>query len=195
MRRTSFFVFPTPEHAIYPQAVLQAQFGNQFLQTKHLATQVPNLLARRLSLSVLRQTLLPGFQELLRQAVIEHFGNTLTPAQGEDALIAAKPFQHNPNLTFRRIFLSRPATEFRTIFSEGPFDVSEFCLICVPLGHYDEPEILRYKYPSICHIGPDVRQLWINCCLSQQPRSPSIKDPSPPTSRISKEREKTRHCR
>jgi len=34
----------------------------------------------------------------------------------------------------------------------------DFCLICVPFGHYDEPEILPYANPSICPIGADVRQ-------------------------------------
>ena len=33
-----------------------------------------------------------------------------------------------------------------------------FCLIFVPFGHYDEPEILRYAITSICPKGADVRQ-------------------------------------
>jgi hypothetical protein len=35
----------------------------------------------------------------------------------------------------------------------------DFCLIFVPFGHYDEPEILPYENPSICPKGADVRQL------------------------------------
>ena len=31
----------------------------------------------------------------------------------------------------------------------------DFCLIFVPFGHYDEPEILRYPITSICPISAD----------------------------------------
>jgi len=34
----------------------------------------------------------------------------------------------------------------------------DFCLIFVPFGHYDEPEILPYENTSICPKGADVRQ-------------------------------------
>jgi len=33
----------------------------------------------------------------------------------------------------------------------------DFCLIFVPFGHYDEPEILPYENPSMCPMGADVR--------------------------------------
>jgi hypothetical protein len=33
----------------------------------------------------------------------------------------------------------------------------DFCLIFVPFGHYDEPEILPYENTSICPKGADVR--------------------------------------
>ena len=36
--------------------------------------------------------------------------------------------------------------------------VCDFCLIFVPFGHYDEPEILPYAIPLFCPIGADVRQ-------------------------------------
>lgn len=35
----------------------------------------------------------------------------------------------------------------------------DFCLIFVPFGHYDEPEILRYAKTRICPKGADVRQV------------------------------------
>ena len=38
--------------------------------------------------------------------------------------------------------------------------VCDFCLIFVPFGHYDEPEILPYEIPLICSIGADVRQYY-----------------------------------
>jgi hypothetical protein len=34
----------------------------------------------------------------------------------------------------------------------------DFCLIFVPFGHYDEPEILPYEKHPICPRGADVRQ-------------------------------------
>jgi hypothetical protein len=39
----------------------------------------------------------------------------------------------------------------------------DFCLICVPFGHYDEPEILPYAIRLVCSIGADVKQYWVNC--------------------------------
>jgi hypothetical protein len=39
--------------------------------------------------------------------------------------------------------------------------VCGFCLIFVPFGHYDEPEILSYAIPLFCSIGADVRQVII----------------------------------
>ena len=38
------------------------------------------------------------------------------------------------------------------------FDPIDFRLICVPVDHYDEPEILPYPNPSICPVGADVGQ-------------------------------------
>ena len=45
----------------------------------------------------------------------------------------------------------------RTVLSAGSFLLIDFCLIFVPFGHYDEPEILRYAITSICPKGADVR--------------------------------------
>ena len=49
----------------------------------------------------------------------------------------------------------------RTVFSAVSFVVIDFCLICVPYGHYDEPKILPYEYTSICPKVVDVRQFAI----------------------------------
>jgi len=35
----------------------------------------------------------------------------------------------------------------------------DFCLIFVPFGYFDEPDILRYANTSICPTGADVTQL------------------------------------
>jgi hypothetical protein len=42
----------------------------------------------------------------------------------------------------------------------------DFCLIFVPFGHYDEPEILSYAIPLICSIGADVRQVVMSVSFS-----------------------------
>ena len=39
--------------------------------------------------------------------------------------------------------------------------VCDFCLIFVPFGHYDEPEILPYEIRLVCSIGADVRHATI----------------------------------
>ena len=44
------------------------------------------------------------------------------------------------------------------VLSAAVCRVCDFCLIFVPFGHYDEPEILSYAIPLICPIGADVRQ-------------------------------------
>ncbi|MDP6622855.1 MAG: hypothetical protein QF754_11380, partial [Alphaproteobacteria bacterium] len=48
-----------------------------------------------------------------------------------------------------------------TTFSAGAFSLMDFCLIFVPFGQYDEPEILRYAITSMCPKGADVRQFEI----------------------------------
>ncbi|MBT5266883.1 MAG: hypothetical protein HOL85_18745, partial [Rhodospirillaceae bacterium] len=44
--------------------------------------------------------------------------------------------------------------------SAGSILVIDFCLIFVPFGHYDEPEILPYENPSVRPMGADVRQIY-----------------------------------
>ena len=50
----------------------------------------------------------------------------------------------------------------RTARSAGSFVLTDFCLIFVTFGHYDEPEILRYAITSICPKGADVRHAIYN---------------------------------
>ena len=45
----------------------------------------------------------------------------------------------------------------RTVLSAGSFLLIDFCLIFVPFGHHDEPEILSHAITSICPKGTDVR--------------------------------------
>ena len=50
----------------------------------------------------------------------------------------------------------------QTVLSAGSFLLIDFCLIFVPFGHYDEPEILRYAITSIRPKGADVRHFRID---------------------------------
>jgi len=45
-----------------------------------------------------------------------------------------------------------------TTFSVGFIVFIDFCFIFVAFGHYDEPELLRYKTTSVCPKGADVEQ-------------------------------------
>ena len=71
----------------------------------------------------------------------------------------------------------------RTLRSTVSLELIDSCLICVPFGHDDEPEILRYEITSICPISADVRHSrrhsastkaievgsisnWMDACLS-----------------------------
>ena len=47
---------------------------------------------------------------------------------------------------------------FCTTRSAGSLAPMDFCLISVPFGHYDDPEILHYENTSACPIGADVGQ-------------------------------------
>ena len=83
------------------------------------------------------------------------------PSRRHKAAMLSSP--RSPNTTIR-IFSSADyclrvlRRISRTALSAGSFLVIDFCLIFVPFGHYDEPEILRYAITSICPKGVDVRQ-------------------------------------
>ena len=68
----------------------------------------------------------------------------------------------------------------RTALSAGSFLLIDFCLIFVPFGHYDEPEILRYAITSICPKGADGEQRRPRTVLSGRSSSPSVEQRTPP---------------
>jgi hypothetical protein len=59
--------------------------------------------------------------------------------------------------------------------SAGSFELTDFRLIFVPFGHYDEPETLRYAKPQICPIGADVRHIEVVALL----RDPMLRQITP----------------
>ena len=44
-------------------------------------------------------------------------------------------------------------------------ELIDSCLIFVPFGHDDEPEILRYEITSICPISADVKHAYVRQAL------------------------------
>ena len=69
-----------------------------------------DFIGRRLALCVTGQPLLAGLQKLLRPAIVEILVDLLPAAQLRDALLAAKPLQHHPDLLLRGILSpGRPA--------------------------------------------------------------------------------------
>ena len=60
---------------------------------------------------------------------------------------------------FSAEYCLRVARRMSLIARAAPvFLVSDFCLISVPFGYYDEPKILPYAISLICSIGADVRR-------------------------------------
>ena len=84
------------------------------------------------------------------------------PSRRHSSAIVSSP--RNPSSTMR-IFSSaeyclRVARRMSLIALAAPvWRVSDFCLIFVPFGHYDETETLPYAIQLVCSIGADVRQI------------------------------------
>ena len=85
--------------------------------------------------------------------------------RGEDSICGAVPTRR-PDTTIRifssAVYCLRVLRRIsRTVLSAGSFLRIDFCLIFVPFGYYDEPEILRYAITSIYPKGADVRHAQI----------------------------------
>jgi len=78
-----------PDHAFFQNAVLKGQVRHNLLEIAHLTLQACHFARRRLALGVAGQSLLAGFEELLRPGVIKTLGDPLTPAQLGDRVLAA----------------------------------------------------------------------------------------------------------
>ena len=101
---------------------------------------------------------LASLEKLLRPFVIDALGDEFTAAQLRDALLATQSIQHIADF-FSAEYCLRVARRMSLIARAAPvFLVSDFCLISVPFGYYDEPKILPYAISLICSIGADVRQ-------------------------------------
>ena len=112
-------VAPSPGHAFFEQPVLEREIGHRLLQGRRLGTQLLHLGAGRL-----RRCRPPGaacrLQELLRPAVVQALRDTLAPAMLGDAVLAAQPGEHDPDLLLRRMLLpGRPADVLHHLLGGG----------------------------------------------------------------------------
>jgi hypothetical protein len=127
MQDTSFGVVPIRDHAFFKQTVLQGEVSDCFLERAHLVAEILHFARGRLTRCVARKAALASFQELLRPAVVETFGNALPPAQLGDRRLAAQSGKDDPDLLLCRELPPGPRRISFTCFSAdcGP----EFCLI------------------------------------------------------------------
>jgi hypothetical protein len=79
--------------------------GDEFLQIARFAPQILHLAGRCLSRRIARRASLAGFEKFLRPAVVEAFGDPLTPAQLGDRVLAPQTRENDPDLLLGRAFL------------------------------------------------------------------------------------------
>jgi hypothetical protein len=108
---TSFPVLPIPDHAFFEQAVFQREVRDGLLERGGLSPKALHLGAGRLTGSIAGQTPSPGFEELLGPGIIQALGYAFASAELSDAVIAAQPHQHDPDLLFGRMALARLAAD------------------------------------------------------------------------------------
>src|ERR1700720_3915151 len=81
MRSISCLVLPIRDHAFFEQTVFEGQFGHNLLQGAGLAAQILHLVRGRGPRRIASQPLLPGFEKVLRPAIIKILDNPLTAAK------------------------------------------------------------------------------------------------------------------
>src|ERR1700720_2462411 len=178
MRSISCLVLPIRDHAFFEQTVFEGQFGHNLLQGAGLAAQILHLVRGRGPRRIASQPLLPGFEKVLRPAIIKILDNPLTAAKLCDALLAAQAFQHDTDLFFGREFPPRHAADvlhdlFRRFLHRPGFPSH-----LRSLKGYDEPEILPSSTRPICLMGADagqsdIRSLWDGKRTLRKPFAPS----------------------
>ena len=100
----------------YRQNVSFWNKGSASRRVAHFAAQILDLAGCGLAFGVARQSLLAGFQELLRPLVVEALGNAFTPAQLCNGVFASKPFQDYADLVFGRVLLAGLAADLTDVF-------------------------------------------------------------------------------
>ena len=82
------------------QFVFQGEVRDGLLERGRLSPKVLHLRTGCLADSIASQTSPACFEELFRPGIVQALGNTLAAAQLGDAVIAAQPFEHDPDLLF-----------------------------------------------------------------------------------------------
>ncbi len=100
-----------PDHAFFEQAVLQGEVGQRLLQVAALLTQRLHFVTGRRTGGVPCEPLLASFEEFLRPAIIQAFGDPLTAADRGDAVFATQAFQDGPDFVLGRMMLARRAAD------------------------------------------------------------------------------------
>src|ERR1700758_3998658 len=98
MRSISCLVSPIPDHAFFEQSVFEGEVSDPLLQSLCLAAEILPLVGGRSARRVAGKPSLAGLKELLRPAIVHRRGDALAAAELGDALLAAKPFQHDADL-------------------------------------------------------------------------------------------------
>src|SRR5262249_23952203 len=94
---------PIPENAFFKQAVFDQDLGQRLLELAGLSLEFLDLVRGRLSRRVASQPFLAGLQKLFRPPVIEVLVDPFLATKLSNAVFAAKAFQHNADLLFRRM--------------------------------------------------------------------------------------------
>src|SRR5215218_8841186 len=100
----------------FERAVLEREVGDSLLQGAGFLAQRLDLVRRGGPGGVAGEPLLPGFQELLRPAVVHGRGDALAPAQLGDAVLAPQALEHDADLLLGREVAPRGAPD---VFDDG----------------------------------------------------------------------------
>lgn len=136
---------PHPRPCLFQHPILQRPFGKRFLEAARRTTQVYVHCRGGLGCHIDCQPLHTGYQKLLttcnRGSRRSLHGGT-RPARTIRSFALAAYCRHVSRLMSR------------TIASALSLKTFNFCLISVPLVHYDDPEILRYESPYFILMVP-----------------------------------------
>ena len=87
-------------HTFFEQSVFEGEISHDFFQRLRLPAKVLHLVGGRGARRVAGKPFLARFQELFRPAIVHRRGDALAATEFGDALLAAKPFQHDTDLLF-----------------------------------------------------------------------------------------------
>ena len=133
MRGISCIAAPIRDHTFFEQPDFEGLLGDDLFQFLRFAPEVLDVAGVGGPLGVTGQAALAGFEELLRPAVVETFGDAFATAQFGDRRFAAQAVEDDTDLLFggecRRV-ARRMSLTSRS--ADDGSEVPDFCLICAP---------------------------------------------------------------